>query len=161
MLDKIRAFLKDLSLGEPATHFEDDDYRLATAALMIHTLDVDGQISAVERAALRQALKDEYQLGDDATATLIEEATAAEDEAVDLYRFTSLLGRALDEEGRLKVIEMMWRLVYADGKVNEFEDNLIWRVADLLAIAPRQRLELRKRVAATAGGITAGEPPLE
>lgn len=161
MLDTIRNFLKDFSLGDRSAHFEENDYRLATAALMIHVLDVDGHISKVERDALRQVLKDEYALDDDATRTLIEDATAAEDEAVDLYRFTSLLARSLDEEGRLKVIEMMWRLVYADGRVSEFEDNLVWRVADLLNIAPRQRIELRKRVAAAAGGITPGEPPLE
>jgi uncharacterized tellurite resistance protein B-like protein len=58
---------------------------------------------------------------------LIDKATAAEHEAVDLYHFTSLLNRTLDEEGRAKIIEMMWEIVYADGKRDELEDNLLWR----------------------------------
>ena len=59
------------------------------------------------------------------------------DEAVDLYRFTSLLNRSLDEEGRCRIVEMMWQVVYADGDVTEFEDNLIWRAADLLETLPQ------------------------
>jgi uncharacterized tellurite resistance protein B-like protein len=42
---------------------------------------------------------------------------------------------------------MLWEIVYADGKVSEFEDNLIWRAADLLGISSRERVELRRQVA--------------
>ena len=67
---------------------------------------------------------------------------------IDLYHFTSLLGRSLDEEGRRRVVEMMWEIVFADGRVTEFEDNLIWRAADLLGVSTRERVELRQRVGA-------------
>ena len=70
----------------------------------------------------------------------------ADREAVDLYRFTSLLNRSLDDAGRLRIVEMMWQIVYADGKVNEFEDNVIWRAADLLHVSSRDRIEMRRRV---------------
>ena len=72
-----------------------------------------------------------------------------EGDSVDLYRFTSIIMRSVDEDGRLRIIEMMWELVFADGKVNEFEDNVIWRAADLLGISTRQRVELRRRVGAS------------
>jgi hypothetical protein len=42
---------------------------------------------------------------------------------------------------------MMWKIAYADGSVNEFEDNIIWRVADLLGVSSRQRVELRRQIA--------------
>ena len=42
---------------------------------------------------------------------------------------------------------MMWELVYADGRVTEFEENVVWRAADLLAISSRDRIELKHRVA--------------
>ena len=71
----------------------------------------------------------------------------AENEAVDLYRFTSLINRTLDEPGRLGIVEMMWEMIFADGRVNEFEDNLMWRVADLLGVSSRDRIALRRRVA--------------
>ena len=63
---------------------------------------------------------------------MVAEATEAEHEAIDLYHFTSLINRALDEDGRRRVVEMMWEIAYADGRVDDFESNLIWRVADLL-----------------------------
>src|SRR5262249_56338838 len=77
-----------------------------------------------------------------------------EQEAIDLYHFTRLLNRSLDEEGRLRMVEMMWQVVYADHQVTEFEDNLIWRAADLLGVSQQERIALRERV---AGGPAA--PP--
>ena len=50
---------------------------------------------------------------------------------------------------------MMWELIYADGRANEFEDNLVWRVADLLGVSSRERIELRQQVEAEAGAAEA------
>ena len=79
---------------------------------------------------------------------MIASATQVEGEAVDLYHFTSVIMRSVDEAGRLRIVEMMWELVYADGQANEFEDNVVWRAADLLGIASRDRIELKHQVAA-------------
>ncbi len=99
---------------------------------------------------LHALLKRRFELDDAATGRLIDAATVAEQEAIDLYHFTSLLNRTLDEESRLRLIEMMWQIAYADGRVTEFEDNLIWRAADLLGISSQNRIALRRRVAGTA-----------
>jgi len=82
----------------------------------------------------------------------VAEATAAEQESVDLYHFTSLINRTLDEAGRRRVVEMMWEIVYADGHVSEFEDNLLWRAADLLGVSSRERILLRQQVAGFKSG---------
>ena len=74
--------------------------------------------------------------------------TAADREAVDLYGFTSLINRSLDEDGRRRIVKMMWEMVYADGRMNEFEDNVVWRASDLLGISQRDRVEMRREVAA-------------
>ena len=71
----------------------------------------------------------------------------AEHEAIDLYHFTTLINRSLNEDGRRRVVEMMWEIAYADGHVTEFENNLIWRAADLLGISSRERIELGRHVA--------------
>ena len=80
---------------------------------------------------------------------LIAAATAADREAVDLYSFTSLINRSLDEDGRRRIVKMMWEMVYADGRMNEFEDNIVWRASDLLGISQRDRVEMRRDVAET------------
>ncbi|MFZ1093852.1 MAG: TerB family tellurite resistance protein [Xanthobacteraceae bacterium] len=152
MFESFRKFLADVSQGgkHPA-QFEANDYRLAAAALLVHAAEIDGNISDVERTTLHQVIKRHFDLDETQTNTLLAEATQAEHEAVDLYHFTRLLNRALDEDGRRRMVEMMWEIVYADGRVTEFESNLIWRAADLLGISSRERIELGRRVASERG----------
>jgi uncharacterized tellurite resistance protein B-like protein len=147
MFEAFRSFISDIVDGEKhPSQFADDDYRLAAAALLVHAAAIDGEMSQSERDKLHAVIKQRFGLDDTATDELIEKATAAEHESVDLYHFTHLLNRTLDEPGRARVIEMMWQIVYADGRRDELEDNLLWRAADLLGVSPRERIELRRRV---------------
>jgi uncharacterized tellurite resistance protein B-like protein len=149
MLDVLKSLLSDLGEGtKPQGKFGDNDYRLAAAALLIHVVNIDGQASAAEFDRLRTVLQSQFGLSDVQVRELIEVATTADREAVDLYRFTSILVRSLDEDGRRKIVEMMWEIVFADGRRTEFEDNVVWRAADLLGISTRDRVELRRRIAA-------------
>ena len=152
MFESFRKFLSDVAEGgkHPA-HFEHNDYRLAAAALLVHTAAIDGNISDVERDKLHALVKQQFELDEATTDELVAEATEAEHEAIDLYHFTSLLNRALNEEGRRHIVEMMWEIVYADGRATEFESNLLWRAADLLGISSRERIELGQRVASRRG----------
>jgi len=148
MLDSFRNFVSELTGGEKhQARFADNDYRLAAAALLIHASAIDGETSPAEREKLHTVLKSHFGLDDAATTELIDMGTQAENEAVDLYHFTSLINRSLDEPGRLGIVEMMWEIVLADGRVTEFEDNLMWLAADLLGVSSRDRIALRHRVA--------------
>ncbi len=151
MLREIKEFFAELT-GEtkPQSQFAEGDYRLAAAALLVHVATLDGDLTASGRAKLHAILKDRFGLDDAATEELIDAAATADREAVDFYHFTSLINRTLDDEGRQRVIEMMWQMVYADGTASEFEENVLWRVADLLGVAARERIALRQRVAANA-----------
>jgi uncharacterized tellurite resistance protein B-like protein len=152
MFEALKKFVSDLADGDThPSRFADNDYRLAAAALLVHAAAIDGVVSDIERERLHAIIKRWFELDDAATDELLSAATTAEQESIDLYHFTSLLGRSLDEEGRLRVIEMMWEIAFADGRVTEFEDNLIWRAADLLGVSTRERVELRQRVAAQRG----------
>ena len=152
MFEVFKKFVSDLADGEThPSQFADNDYRLSAAALLIHAAAIDGAISDLERERLHAVIKRWFDLDEAATDELVRKATEVEDKSIDLYHFTSLLGRTLDEDGRRRVIEMMWEIVYADGRVSEFEDNLIWRAADLLGVSTRERVELRQRVAASRG----------
>jgi len=146
MLDTIRTFLADLT-GGAQQRFADNDYRIAAAALLIHAATIDGEMRAVERKKLETVLKQCFALDDAATAELVDAATAAEQEAVDLYHFTTTINHRLDDDGRRRIVEMMWEIIYADGQLNEFEDNLVWRAADLLNVPSRDRIAIRRRVA--------------
>jgi len=160
MFESIKHFVGEFIDGSKhPSQFADDDYRLAAAALLVHCAAIDGAVTEAERDKLHAVIKQRFNLDDASTDELIEQATAAEHEAVDLYHFTHLLNRALDEEGRAKVIEMMWEIVYADGSRDELEDNLLWRAADLLGVSPRERIALRQRIAAKAGDAASSPSP--
>jgi uncharacterized tellurite resistance protein B-like protein len=121
--------------------------QLATAALLTRVATVHIEMSEARWAKLHAVLKSYFDLDDPATAMLLEESAAADRTAVDLYRFTRQLNQFLNDESRRRLVRMMWEVVYADGRVNELEDNIIWRVADLLGVTTRQRVELRQQIA--------------
>jgi uncharacterized tellurite resistance protein B-like protein len=163
MLESLKDLFAELTgSAKHAERFAENDYRVAAAALLVHAATIDGAMAPVEREKLHSVLKERFSLDDAATEELIDEGAEAEHDAVDLYHFTSLIGRSMDEPGRAKVVEMLWQIVYADGKVTEFEDNLVWRVADLLGVSSRERIAIRHRVAGEPAPVgaeaEAGEP---
>jgi uncharacterized tellurite resistance protein B-like protein len=140
------------------------DCRLATAALLVRVATVNGEMSQTRRKKLHAVLKSSFGLDHVTTRQLIEGGAAAERSAIDLYHFTRQLNELLDEEGRRRIVGMMWEIIYVDGSVNECEANIIWRAADLLGVSSRERIELRQRTVASKAGLFAvglpdGAPP--
>ena len=149
MLQALKKLISDVTDGHShPDRFADGDYRLAAAVLLVHTANIDGNFADGERTRLRAIIQQNFNLDDAAADELIAEAIEAERRSIDLYQFTSKLNRTLDEKGRARIVEMMWQIVFADGLVSEFEDNLIWRAADLLGISREERIALRERVSA-------------
>ena len=150
MLEEIRHLFAELrGGGKHANHFDADDYRVAAAALLVHVATLDHDLTDTTRQKLGALLKVQFALTDALTDELIEAAVAADRDAVDFYHFTHMLMRTLDERGRLRVVEMLWKMAFADGAISEFEDNVMWRVADLLAVSPHERIALRQQVVGT------------
>lgn len=152
MIDRLLAFLKDLPGRTAAAELDRDDPRVAVAALMIHLMDADGLRLDAEVGRLREALTALFGVSDGEFDTLVEAGGRAEADAVDLYAFTSVVMRHLDADARMRLIGILWEVVYADGERHELEDNLVWRVAELIGVDSRDRVELR-RAAARAAGI--------
>jgi len=149
MLDGLRQFIADVISPNGHEHraLDDTGYRLAATALLVHVISLDGEPSDVEKRKLHSLIESRFGLDPGTADQLIASATLVEGEAVDLYHFTSVIMRSVDEAGRLRIVEMMWELVYADGQVSEFEDNVVWRAADLLGVSSRDRIDLKHRVA--------------
>jgi uncharacterized tellurite resistance protein B-like protein len=120
--------------------------KLAVAALLVHLAAIDGSVSEVERTALRGTLMDYYSLSEAEVDKLVLEATRRDQESVDFYRFTSALS-SLDDSEKLEIIRMMWQVVFADKKNHELEDNMVWRIAELIGVSARDRTVLRTQMA--------------
>ncbi len=145
-------FLKSLVGGAAeAPGDRADEVRVATAALLIHASHIDGAVHPQERKRLESLLRDHFGLDAHEIARLIDEASARERDAVDLFRFTNVLNKKLDPEGRRALVRMLWEISYADGHIDAFESNLVWRVSELIGIDARERVELRRQVAAASG----------
>jgi uncharacterized tellurite resistance protein B-like protein len=162
MLDGLRQFIADVV--SPAAHhgraFDDTGYRLAATALLVHVISLDGEPTEIEKRKLHGLIESRFGLDKGTADQLIASATLVEGEAVDLYHFTSVIMRSVNEEGRLRIVEMMWELVYADGQVSEFEDNVVWRAADLLGVSSRDRIDLKHRVAAALPAVVGSRPDI-
>src|SRR5262245_4273373 len=146
MLERLLFFLKDLPGGRGKAASEaSDDARIAAAALMVHVMDADGVRRREEGESLRRALAATYGISGAALDALLTAGEKAEQEAVDLYAFTSVLKRHLDEKARVEFIGIMWDVVFADGELHELEDNIVWRVAELIGVDRRDRIAARQR----------------
>lgn len=140
MFDALTRLFTDPQPAETAL-----DTKTAVAALLVHLASVDGEASPDERAAISGILKKHFELGDAEVKALMTEATRQDKDAVDLYKFTSAL-TALDEQERIDIIRLMWEVVFADDVNHEMEDNMVWRVAELIGVSARQRTVLRQQM---------------
>jgi uncharacterized tellurite resistance protein B-like protein len=148
MLGALRNLIADLTGDrKSAGGLDDDGYRVAAAALLVHAAATDDHFSAAERRTLLALLRQRFELDDVAAQELIDQAIVEQRDAVDLYRFIRVLNRHFDHAGRCRMVEMLWQIVHADGEVSPYEDNLVWRVADLLGVDSHERIALRRRIA--------------
>lgn len=131
--------------GKPEAPADLNDPKLAVAALLVHLAAVDGSMQDAERNAIRGALMDHYDLDEPSVDKLIRDASRRDAEAVDFFSFTSGLTR-LEMEDRIEIIRMMWTVVFADRKNHELEDNMVWRIAELIGVSTRDRTILRNQV---------------
>jgi uncharacterized tellurite resistance protein B-like protein len=145
MLKELKSLWAEMAGDKPAS-FSESDYRLAAAALLVHVATLDHDLTETNRRKLRDLLQSRFELDPERAEELIDAAIAADRDAVDFYQFTHVLMRSLDEAGRQRIVEMLWQMVYSDQRVSEFEDNMMWRVADLLGVSGRERIALRRRV---------------
>lgn len=157
MFDAIRTFLQELGESEKPSEYVHSRKQLAEAVLMYHVIAIDGVIRDEERQRMAEVLGSHFGLDEAETRALAQEAREAEHEAVDLYQFTSILKNSLEEEDRIQIIEHLWEMVFADGVVHELEDNVVWRVSELLGVDTRDRMALKRKVWKRSPGLAQGE----
>jgi uncharacterized tellurite resistance protein B-like protein len=149
--------LKDLlgalaapSAGAPAPSRE-HTLQLATAVLLVEVMRSDTQMGADERAAVLAALRHTFTLADDEIARLVELAERTAREAHDLHTFTSTINDTYDMGDKLRIVEHLWRVAYADGQLAAHENHVMWRIADLLHVPHGAYIHAKMRARDAAG----------
>jgi len=144
ILKHLEDFIRSLGKGGP--EFGNDDPRVAAVALAFHIVDADGQEQGVEKKVLYDIVSHEFELAEPDVKALIEAGKAANRDSLDIFNFTSTLKRHLTKEECIKFIGVLWEIAYADGYIYELEDTLIWRIAEMIGVDRKDRLELKKMV---------------
>lgn len=111
-----------------------DALQLATAVMLVEVMRADAELADAEREAVIDGLRDKFGLPDAALQRLLAEAQEAARQASDYFGFTSMINEACDMPQKLRMIEHMWRVAYADGVLSAHENHVMWRLADLLHI---------------------------
>ncbi len=129
----------------------DQEIQLAASALLVESACSDGDFDADERASITAILQSEFDLNEDETGTMIEEAEQSVQETGQLYGFTKVIKDRYTPEERVRMIELLWQVAFADGNVDMYEANLIRRVAGLLYVSDIDRGQAKKRIQARLG----------
>ena len=119
--------------------------RVATAVLLVEVARADFVVQPDEQAHLRRLLESEFELTAEELDALMEEAEADADRLVSLQHVTRLLNEHYDHDMKVRIVEMMWQLVYADGNKDHYEEHLIRQVAELLYVSHPEFIQARHK----------------
>ena len=153
MLDTIRDFFDRHFAGDDAVGAGDPhSVALASAALLIEVVRLDGGLEDVERDAVLRAVTAKFGLSTADADELMALAEAESREATDYFRFTSLLNQQFSGAQKVRLIEHMWQVAYADRTLSSWEQHLIRKIADLLYVPQSEYVAAKLRARDAAPG---------
>ncbi len=147
MINRVKALFVDRS-GAPearADRHSHEELQIAAAALMVEAARLDDEFDETERAKIRELVVERFELTSEEGDSLIEAAEARIAESIQLHGFTRVVKSAFTPEERVELVEMLWEVVYADGKLHHYEANLMRRLAGMLQVSDRDAGAARKR----------------
>ena len=148
MFHSIKAFF----LAEFENEVIDKDHLIqkATAALLIEISRSDSEVQKSERELINKTIKTEFSLEQSEADELIETADAEVDGAVSLYEFTRVLNDHLSLEERSRIVELLWRVAFADSVLDKYEEYYVRKIADLLYVPQSEYIKVKHRALETA-----------
>ena len=148
MLSRLKHFFQDtLDSTHQSTGMDDQALQRAVAALCIEMSRADSQVLDLERAGIVSALRECFDLEAGEIDNLLNLAERDADEAVSLFEFTTLLNQHFDHPQKVRFVEHLWRVAYADGQLEKHEAHLVKNVADLLHLRHREYIGAKLRAA--------------
>jgi uncharacterized tellurite resistance protein B-like protein len=130
---------------------QEHQLQLATAVLLVEVMRADASVQPAERAAALAALHRQFPLEPDALQRLLQLAEQTSRTANDFFAFTSTLNERFSQDQKIRVVEFMWQVAYADGSLGEGENHVISRVAGLLHVTHGEYIGAKLRAKQAAG----------
>ena len=129
MFDKLKTFFDKKT---EITEFSFDSDKIAVVALLISTAKYDGNFDDSEKLEIQKLIESYFLLSSQKTDDLFKAAEKLQNEANDLHQFTRSLNEVLNEQEKLTIMELIWKIVMADGVIDNYEENLVRRLSGLL-----------------------------
>ncbi len=146
MLTKLRAFIQALNQADNNALHSDNSLQIACAVLLIEVMRADDQFEASEQKAIVTLLQQQFKLSINEANELLASATLFTEQATDFYQFTSKLNQHYSIEEKIKMVEMLWHVANADGKIAAVEQHTIRKIADLLNLRHHEYLKSKLNV---------------
>ena len=127
---------------------EDRDERIqvAACALLLEVANSDDEFSDIERDNIVQILERDFELSDEYAKELMELSDKEREESIDLWQFTNLINQNYSTEEKIRIIEMIWEIVYTDGKLDQYEDYLVHKLGKLLRLTHKQLIDAKLKI---------------
>ncbi len=120
--------------------------QIATCVLLIEVAKSDDEFSSLEKRTIKAILKREFRMSEEIIEELMEIARRKREESIDLWEFTHLINKNYSREDKIRVIENAWKVIYADEKLDKYEDHLIHKLARLLGLSHSELIERKLKV---------------
>lgn len=148
MLSAIKNFFEKNISPEENGDLE-HELKLATAALLIEMMYQDDQVHEKEIDAAKKALTEKFGLTEDEYHALFALAEEEVKEAVDYHQFTSLIAREFTQAQKIKVVELLWSVAYADSHLDSMEEHMVRKIADLIYVSHKDFMKTKHKVQST------------
>ena len=146
--------LKDGFATQPESKEQQDPLRVATAAILLEIGYADGEFSPAEGEDLNAYLGRAFSLSPDEAAELIDEATEIRNRTIDHFALTNYIRKNASLDDRINIVKTMWRMVYSDGKLTDYENYLVRKLADLLGLEHHVMIDAKVSVLRDMGLAT-------
>ena len=133
--------------AEPGVNDKFEKIPLAAAVLLLEVAHADGEFHASERELIGVLLQRHFQIAEELQSELLELAEHMREDASDLHQFTREINQAFSQPEKERIIEAVWQLVYADGRLDKYEDALMRQLGSLIGLSHRKLIEAKLRVA--------------
>ena len=124
---------------------ENKDKITLVCSLLVHAAKIDENYTEKEKKIILSALTQLYNKNEDELIKVLEQAEKLENQSNQILKFTKAV-KDYDKNFRLKVIEIMWKIIYSDGVSDIYESNLMRRLSSLLYISDRENGEIKKNL---------------
>ncbi len=166
MIDLLKRFVSNTVGAEKDNHTA-DDYKLslATCALLVEMARIDESFTDQETAAILHILKTQYGVSEEHAKALVAEAEKELEKSVDLWQFARLINDHYSRAEKIGIIETLWQVVFVDGQMDQYEDYLMHKMANLLRLTHKELMDAKLKIlhgdprSKTPGqGARGGEP---